>query len=138
MRLLQLMPRDADFACAGAVSVAGSILTAVNDVALQILGVPVPVVLAAAAGACIARSYAASVSFGRAFLSTTGWTVLGCALAPLAQSLVLTLSARLGVPLALPTNVLAGFAGIVAAAPWWLPIIWPLVLARLGAKGGQS
>lgn len=124
-------------AVAGA-SVAGAVLTAAGDVALQILGVPLPVVLAAIAGAMLARAYLPPVGFFKAAARVLGWVVLGCALAPSAQAIVAKVLSG-----ALPTNALAGMAAIVAAAEaWpmllrWLRAEFPGVWTRIfGAKGG--
>ena len=130
-------PRELEFG-AGLCSAAGAVATGLTDVALQILGVPLPVVLAAAAGAFIARSYAERASFGRAFVMVVAWTVAGCALAPLAQAVFAAGAAKFGLELTLPTNAAAAFSGITAAASWWLPIVWPMVLARLGLAGRKS
>ena len=136
MRLQNIpWPRELEFGAAGLCSAMAAVATGLSDMALQILGVPLPVVLAAAAGAFIARSYAEKSSFGRALAMVAAWTVAGCALAPLAQAVFAAGAARLGLELTLPTNVMAAFAGVMSAASWWLPIVWPMVLSRLGLAG---
>ena len=128
-------PRELEFV-AGICSAAGAVATSLGEVALQILGVPLPVIMAAAAGAFIARSFAERASFGRALATVAAWTVAGCALAPLAQAVFVAGASKFGLDVTLPDNVMAAFAGITAAAPWWFPLIWPMVLARLGQKKG--
>lgn len=100
---------------------AAAFITALADVSTQLLGVPLPVVLAACAGAFVARSYASSAEqgFASAALATLGWALAGCVLAPLASwALEQAFSGKL------PTNAMAGLALIVAAGlPMALPII---------------
>lgn len=139
MRLQHIpWPGQVEFGAAGICSAIAAVGTTVSDVAVQIIGVPLPVVLAAAAGAFIARSYAAEVSFGRALGIVLAWTLIGCALAPLAQAVFTATAAKFGFDVRLPPNVMAGFAGIAAAAPWWVALLWPMVLKRLGIGGQES
>lgn len=136
MRFQQIpWPQTPEWFAAGTCAGVSAVAAAASEVAMHVLGVPLPVVLAAAAGALIARSYAEKTTYGRAIGLVLAWTVLGCALAPLAQALATSVAKMFGLELALPTNVLAAFAGIAAAAPCWVPLVWPMVLARLGMKG---
>ena len=106
-----------------AVIAAGSgtatVLSAIGEVTLQILGVPLPVVLACGTGAWIARSYAPASSLLAALPGTAGWTIAGCVLAPLAAAL-----ARRYLGLELPTNALAGIGLIVSLV---LPMVLPIL-----------
>lgn len=111
----------------------GAVLSAIGEVTVAILGVPLPVVLAASTGAWIARSYAPAANFVPALLATLGWTIAGCVLAPLGKALV-----KHYVPgLDLPTNALAGLALVVAGG---LPILLPSLIekARGWLKGGAQ
>lgn len=125
--------------CGAAAGSVGAALAMAGEVAMQVLGVPLPVVMGSAAGAGIARSLMDPVGFVRALFVTAAWTVAGCVGAPLAQVGAQAGLSKLGVEIALTTNVLAGLAALVAALPWWAPKVWPLVQAKFGAKrGGQS
>jgi hypothetical protein len=129
-------------AAAGALAGAsgtGAIITALGEVTTQILGVPLPVVLAAIAGACVARAYLDPVGFFKAFGRVLGWVVLGCALAPLAGVLA---GKVLGA--AVPTNAMAGLAALVATAEAWPLAVaflrreFPGLASKLGIKGGDD
>jgi len=129
----------------GAATVAAAVLTAAGDVAVAVMGVPLPVVMASAAGAGLARSFLPAVSFWQAAGATGLWTVLGCAGAPFAQSALPALLSPLGVQMVLPANALAGIAATVASSPWWGPKVWPLVVQRFpwlrspqDGQGGQG
>lgn len=122
--------------CSGA----GAVITAAGQVTTELLGVPLPAVMAAMAGALLARAYLPSVGFFNALARVTGWVILGCAFAPLAQAIAAKLLGN-----ALPAGVQAGLAAIVAAAEAWpLLIAWvrqefPALAARIfGAKGGGN
>lgn len=121
-----------------AASGAGAVATSIGEVTTPLLGVPLPVVLAAIAGAMLARAYLEPIGFFKSAGRVLGWVVLGCALAPLVQAIG---SKLLGG--ALPTNALAGMAAIVAAAEAWPMLLrwvraeFPGVWTRIfGAKGG--
>lgn len=133
-------PSTGALAIAGAGGVA-ALIAAFTEVALQLFGVPLPVVLAAMTGACIARSYTPAQNFFGALMATIGWTIVGCALAPIVQAMVKKVAG-----LELPTNALAGVALIVSAGvPLLIPILKEkvpeIVRSRLdqlkGPKGPQ-
>lgn len=120
--------------CSGASSFAS-----ISAAAVEILGVPLPVVLAAIAGAFIARSYAPSGNFFASAAATIGWAVAGCVLAPLASWLL-----KVATGVEAPANVQAGLALLVSA---FLPIALPIVREKLPeiikhwldrAKGGGN
>lgn len=96
-----------------------TVLSAIGEVTVQILGVPLPVVLACGTGAWIARAYTPSTNLFAAILATAGWTIAGCVLAPLAQAVG---KGVLGFDL--PTNALAGVGLVVSLS---LPILLPIV-----------
>ena len=91
-----------------------AIFTGLQDVPLQLLGVQLPVLLAALAGAWLVRAYLPPIGLVKAIGRVTGWLVLGCVLAPVAGAIVAKL-----VGIELPTNALAGMAAIVAAGEGW-------------------
>lgn len=124
----------------GVGSACASALTAASDVAMQLVGVPLPVVLAAIAGAMVARSYTPSTNYFSAISATLCWTVGGCALAPLLQAI----AAKFGVNV--PVNGLAALALIASGGmPLALPIVKqkaPEIIASwldmLKGKGGEK
>jgi hypothetical protein len=107
--------------CAWGSALAGgvSLLSSVSEVSMEVLGVPLPVVLAAAAGALLARSYAASdVPYMRAIMESLAWTFAGCFSAPAA------LAAAEKASYTLPTSALAFLAMLVASlGPKLFPVI---------------
>lgn len=117
-------------ACLMAGSAAGSWLCMAADVAIQLFGVPLPVVLAALTGALGARVFLPPVSFWRAAAMAVFWTFagsLGAQLALWVASLWLS-----GTP---PPGVLAGLALVVAAAGQRVaPILWDSGGAALQRK----
>lgn len=90
---------------------------------MGIFGVPIPVLLAAMTGACIARSYVPARNYFAAISATLGWTVVGCSLAPLAQAIV-----KKYLELDLPTNAMAGVALVAAAG---LPLVMPIIVEKV-------
>lgn len=121
--------------CGAAAGSVGTALAMAADAAMQLFGVPLPVVLGSAAGAGIARSMLDPVPFWRALFVTAAWTVAGCVGAPLAQALL----GKAGIALDLTTNVLAGLGIAIASAQWWVPKVWPMVMERLSKReeGGK-
>ena len=134
---------DPPWACAAAASAAGSAMSAAGDVATQLLGVSLPVVLGAVAGACLARAYAPTIGFMSAIAASAVWTVAGCVLAPLVPSVAkLALAKFAGVDgFELPAAALAGVALCISL---FGPLLLPLVIEKAKAKfqgsqpGGQS
>jgi hypothetical protein len=123
--------------CGAVAGGAAAALSAVGDFAMQVLGVPLPVVTGAAFAAGFARSCLPPVGFCRAALMTCVWTVLGCSGAPLVQSILKV--GAFGMQADLPPSALAGLAGLIASAPWWWQWVWPAVQRRLGlAKEGSG
>jgi hypothetical protein len=98
--------------CAGAAaSAAGTWWSLLGDAAVQLLGVPLPVVLAAATGAFLARTYQVAQPILRAVAGSASWVVGACALAPLAAPI-----AEKYAGIALPAGALAGAAFAIALA----------------------
>lgn len=127
-------------ACAAAVSAAGTWLAMASDAALQLFGVPLPVVLAALTGACGARVFLPAAQFAHAFMGCVFWTSAGA----FCPQLVLWLISQwlTGAP---PSGVLAGIALITSAlGQRAAPILWERGGAALQRwldglfnKGGQ-
>ncbi len=92
------------------VSAAGAVITTLRDVAMDVMGVPLPVVLAAIAGAFGARSYLAPVGFVRGVSGSMLWALIACGCAPLAQTIIAAMSGW-----QLPTTALSGVAVLIAA-----------------------
>lgn len=115
---------------AAAVSAAGTWLTAAADVALQVFGVPLPVVMAALTGALGARVFLPPVSFWRAAAMAAFWTLAGA----FGAQLVLWLASRWleGAP---PAGALAGIALLTAGMGQRVaPILWESGGAALQRK----
>lgn len=110
-------------ALAASTSGAATVISTLTEVTTQILGVPLPVVLAALTGAWIARSYTPSKNFAAALFGTLGWTTAGCVLSPLAAALVKHYAS-----LEFPTNALAGLALIVSAG---IPLLLPILIEKV-------
>lgn len=85
--------------------------TAAKEVALEVFGVPLPVVLAAATGAFGALSFVSATTYLRTLGLGALWTVAGTFSAQLALSLIGAWSGA-----QVPTGALAGAAILVAAA----------------------
>lgn len=115
--------------CAGAAaSAAGTFWSLLGDAALQLLGVPLPVVLAAVTGAFLARTYQAAAPLAHAIAGSVSWMVGACALAPLCQPL-----AEKYAGVVLPAGALAGVAFAIAiAGPFGLQFGIGYVRGRFG------
>jgi hypothetical protein len=119
MRPEVVEPTTVQAVAGGALGVFVAIL---SEASVQLLGVGLPVVIAAAGGALIARSYLPPVGFFRALWYTGLWTIAGCVLAPVAQ----IVGAKIGTEI--PGPALAGIALIVAGAA---PFVWPVLIETL-------
>ncbi len=71
----------------GIASAGGAFWALANDAAAAIFGVPIGVVLAAAAGAFFARTFTAPSSFWQTLRAGIGWTLCGAYSLPLAMHL---------------------------------------------------
>lgn len=117
---------------AGATGIAG-VLAVLGDVALQLFGVPLPVLCASVTGACGARVFLPPASFWRAFWSSSFWTGAGV----FASQLVLWIASKWldGAP---PTGALAGIAlALSAFGQRVVPILWDRGGAALERKLDQ-
>lgn len=113
-------------AAVAAASGIGTVITVAADVATQLLGVPLPVVLAALTGACGARVFLTPQSFGRAFWTCVFWTVAGACSAQLVLWLASWWTGSTP-----PAGALAGIALVSAALGQRVaPILW--------TKGGAA
>lgn len=68
---------DPTLAAGTAASASGTLLTTLADAALQLFGVPLPVVLASLTGALGARVFLPQGPFWRAVAAATFWTITG-------------------------------------------------------------
>jgi len=103
----------------------------IGDFVLQLVGVPFPVVVAAAAGAGLARAFDEPVGFMRALGLAALWTAIGCTCAPLAQAIIPALvHAVFNREIVLQANALAGIAAMLSSCTWWGPRVWPLIANR--------
>lgn len=85
--------------------------TAAKEIALELFGVPLQVVLAAAAGAFLARSFMANeTGYLRAVAGGALWTIVGTVLAQLLLALIAAWLDK-----EIPTGALSGVALIVSA-----------------------
>ena len=112
--------------------------SALGDAAMQFLGVPLPVVLGAAAGAFLARAYlpavddaGKAVGYLRALAGSAAWTIAGSVGSPTAAAIV---PALLPGSVVVPAGAIAGLAALIASAPAWWPRVWPLIVDRFGKK----
>lgn len=113
-------------ACAAAGSAVATWVTVAAEVALQIFGVPLQVVLAALTGALGARVFLPPQGFWRAALVATLWTFAGAFGAQFAMWMVGWWTS--GSP---PAGALAGIALVTSAAGQRIaPILWE--------KGGEA
>lgn len=125
-------------ACASA---AGTWLTLAGDVALQLFGVPLTVLLAALTGACGVRVFLPPSPFWRAVAACAFWTLTGAILAQAGLWL-----ATLWLAAAPPSGVLAGAALLIASLGQRAgPIVWERGGAALARffdgrfkKGGEQ
>lgn len=117
-------------ACATVAGAAGTGLSMVSQAALELFGVPLPVLLAALTGACGARVFLEPTSFWRAVAASVFWTIAGAIGAQLVLWLVGLWAG--GVP---PGGVLAGVALATAALGQRVaPILWQSGGAALQRK----
>jgi hypothetical protein len=127
--LKELSSADAASCAAAATTATAWWWSLLGDAAVQLLGVPLPVALAAATGAFLARTYQTPASFARAIAGSVSWVVGACALAPLASPLALKYA---GVEL--PAGALAGAAFAIAlAGPFGLQLGIEQLRKRFGA-----
>ena len=126
---------------AGAIASAGAAgwFSQAGEIAVQLLGVPLPVVLAAIAGAFLARTYQEPCSYLSALGRSVGWIVFGCAGA---QAAVAVTSAATE-SFKIPVGALAFLALLISGlAPKLWPVLVeqaPIVLRRvLRMIGGSS
>jgi hypothetical protein len=117
---------SAGVACAAAASAAGTWLCSAADVAVQLFGVPLQVVLAALTGALGARVFLPPQPFWRAVAVSLMWTLAGAFGAQLVMWL-----AELWLDQPPPAGALAGIALVTAAFGQRVaPILWE--------KGGDA
>jgi hypothetical protein len=106
-------------ACA-AVSAAGTGLCIAADIATQLFGVPLPVVMAALTGALGARVFLPPTSFWRAVVASVGWTFAGA----FGSQFVMWLVGK-WLDGTAPSGALAGVALLTAGLGQRLaPILW--------------
>jgi hypothetical protein len=112
-----------------AVTGSGAVLATVKGWLLELFGVPLPVFLAAAAGAFGARVFLPEAPFWRALGLTTFWTFAGSWLAELVRwGLASWLSGEM------PAGALAGIALLVSAMG---PRLAPVVMEKGEAAVGR-
>lgn len=112
-------------ATAAATGIAAA-LSALKGAALELLGVPLPVVLAAATAAFAARSFLPPTTYLRAFASGIVWTLVGVYLSNLALTIALDKEPK--------SAMLAGVALLIAGLG---PLCWPVIQAKLPAAIGR-
>lgn len=115
-----------DMAATAAVTGAASFWASLKGVAFELLGVPLPVVLAAATGAFLARTFVQSTSYPKAVLAGIMWTLAGVFLSNLTLSLMGFKDA--------PTSILAGVALLISGLG---QAIWPVLAAKVPAAVGR-
>lgn len=111
-----------------AVSGSGAVLATLQGWVLELFGVPLPVLLASAAGAFGARVFLPEAPFWRALALSTFWTFAAAWLAELVRwGLARSLNGEM------PTGALAGVALLVAAmGPRLAPVVMDKGTAAVG------
>lgn len=130
-----LVPANPEYAVGWIAATIAAFITYLSNVAVQLLGVPLPVVMSAVAGACLARAYGEPLPFGKAVFRTMLWAAFASFVAPLLKVVLQSVLKKLVDPdIVLPNGALAGIAGILASAPLWAPVVWPWVKSLLPGK----
>lgn len=105
----------------------GAYFSGAQEVVLQVFGVPLPVVLAAATGAFGARSFLEPVGFWRALSASLMWTAVGAFCTALGLWLF-----GLWIGREVPTTATAGVALFIAAGLELLvPVVLPVIRLRV-------
>lgn len=107
----------------GAAAGIAAILGAVKGIALDLFGVPLPVILAAATAAFAARSFLPPTSYPKALVAGMVWTLVAVFLSNLAIAL-----AGLWLDKELPAAALAGVALLIAGLG---QLLWPVLREKL-------
>jgi hypothetical protein len=128
---------------AGTAAVTGSLtlLATVKGMALELLGVPLPVVLAAATAAFAARSYLPSTTYPKALCGGLVWTLIGVFLSSLVMAIIAAWTEK--------EPAAAALAGIALLIAGLGQLLWPVVrekcpevlgryMDKLGSKNGSS
>lgn len=138
-------PTAAALATGAAVSGTATAITVLQDAAVALLGVPLPVVLGGLTGALAARVFLPPAPFWAALGGSTLWTAIASFLAQLVQWLLGTAGRwAAGADAPVPAGALAGIALVVAAlGPHALPVLvdrGPAALRRVldAIKGGSG
>lgn len=136
------MTMRADAAASAGVAVAsgaGGVIATVQNVALELLGIPLAELMAAAVGAFGARVFLPETTFQRALATATGWTLAGGWLSELAGVL-----AHRYLENGLPAAAMPAVAMLLAClGQRFAPIVWTnggeafkRWIDRLGARPG--
>jgi hypothetical protein len=112
----------ASAAVGGAAAAASGWMSTVGNVAVQLVGVPLPVVIAALAGALLARVYLPPLPFGAALLRAFLWLLVGC-IGSQGVAEIITVTASISVPVGL----LGGLAMLVSGLG---PKLWPVLVEQ--------
>lgn len=108
-------------AAAGAmVSGCAAIATTISDVTREIFGVPLPVLMAAIAGAFVVVAFA-EVDWKKAAAIFLGLVIAGCAGSPLLEAATLLAAHKFGYELVVTGGFKAFAAIAISAAPYWVP-----------------
>jgi hypothetical protein len=124
------LPAQWASACAAALGGVGAYVSLASDAAMQLFGVPLPVLLASLTGACGARVFLPPSPFWRAASSSFFWTFFGV----FVPNLVLWIASQ-WVAAAPPAGAVAGVALVTAAlGQRVVPILWEKGGAALERK----
>lgn len=110
-------------AITGAAAGIAAVLGAVKGIALELFGVPLPVILAAATAAFAARSFLPPTSYPRALVAGMVWTLVAVFLSNLAIAV-----AGIWLDKELPAAALAGVALLIAGLG---QLLWPVLREKL-------
>lgn len=138
--MVKLLEVDGPSAASATCAVAAGWFAAAGDAAMQVLGVPLTVVMAAAAGAFLARSYQEPAPLWRAFAGSSAWVVVGCAGAPFMASFVPALTQKfLGLAVQVPSGAVAFVAACICGlGPFALPLAKSWVHRKFGGDDAKA
>lgn len=126
--------RVPEAAYAALISGCAAVATTLSDVTMQIVGVPLPVLMAAAAGAFVVIAFAETVNAFKAAAIFVGLLAAGCAGAPLLEAVSLWLAKKNDIDLNVPGGLRAFAALAIASSPYWLPKAWPYLKGFIPAR----
>lgn len=115
------------------VSGCAAVSATLSDITVQIVGVPLPVLMAAIAGAFIVMAFA-EVEWKKAAAIFLAMVFAGCAGAPLLEAITLWAAKRYEVDINIPGGMRTFAALAISSSPFWLPKAWPYIKGFIPEK----